>query len=249
MALARKDRLDSIKHGLGFLLPSAAFEPARRFRQGPPPPQQHDDGHGRDHQHDAPAVVIGGNDEVAEQGRGDEAEGEEAGQRAGKAAAVTPRHEFREIGRDDRALRAGAHAGDDAGNEEGRPAIDHRADDGCHAIERQRRHHHRAAADQIAERAGKQGAEQEADIGAAAEHADLDARQIPRRAQHRQDERQHGRVHRVERIAEPAHQQQVRVETRERKALDARRYHRHESPPRSPRAGAPLVVREEIIDK
>ncbi|MHC2618422.1 hypothetical protein ACVIW2_000454 [Bradyrhizobium huanghuaihaiense] len=236
-----------VEHGFGFLLPSPALQPARRFRQRPAPPQQHDDRHRGDHQHDAPAVVIRRHDEVTEQRGGDEAEGEEAGERAGEAAAVTPRHELREIGRDDRALRAGAHAGDDARGEEGRPCVDHRADDGGRAIERQRRHHHRTAADEVAQRTRQQRAEQEADIGAAAEHADLHARQIPRRAQHRQDEGQHRRVHRVEHVAEPAHQQQMRVEACERKALDARRYHRHESPPLMSRARR--AAREGTIDK
>jgi hypothetical protein len=94
--------------------PPLALEPARRLRQRPAPPQQQHHRQRGDEDDDAPALRMRRHDEVAQQRRGDEAEREEARQRAREGAAVAPRHELRQVGRDDRALGAGAEAGHDA---------------------------------------------------------------------------------------------------------------------------------------
>ena len=82
-------------------------------------------------------------------------------------------------------------------------------------------YHHDAPADQVAQRAGEEGAEQVPDERRAGQQAGLLIREAPPRRHHREDEGDHRPIHRVEGVAEPTHPQQAPVEPAEGQALHA----------------------------
>ena len=155
----------------------------------------------------------------------DEAEREEAGERARERAAVAGRDELGQERRHDGAFRTHADPADDAKAEEAMPVVDEGAGERGQAEQHQGPHHDVLAAVAVTQHAGEQRPDEEADGGARPEDASLDARQVPLRPEHRHQERDDGGVHRLEGVAEPSHHEQVEVEAAERQPFEPRCYH------------------------
>jgi hypothetical protein len=101
------------------------------------------------------------------------------------------------------------------------PVVDQGAGQRGGAEQHQRPHHHVAAAVTIADAAGDQRADQEAELGAAREQAGFDAGQMPLGSQHRQQECDDRRIDGLEHVAKPAHQQQPIMKSAEWQSLKA----------------------------
>jgi hypothetical protein len=149
----------------------------------------------------------------------DEPEREEPGQRPDEPAPPVGRHELRQERRDDRALRPRARPGQHPARQEHLVVRRERGDHGEDGVERQRVHHDLFAADAVTEQAGGGRAEQEPERRGGPDEPELAVGQPPGLLRARQQERDHGRVHAVEGVAEAAYEQQNVVRTAQREPV------------------------------